>query len=318
MSKLWPSRRQWQNWTLPSRHASIGLLVAVVAVLVTVLAWRWPRQQAMEPLTALGDNIGDRVAARLSDNNAPLEQLDEIRSELGRAGADSPPTVIDLEEPGAPGLEDQLRRALQSIPAERRAEQERQVDALTAESRAQQFARDIDREFRPKVIDVLELLDRVISEAAAAGLVTLEGKSEPMALPTQLAYTTFTMSENGIPTQEPERRMVFRFTNGAVWTIYWQNGMVRSPPEFNDSLRWDAPTDKYYPMLLLQHSRGTTDLLLGTVWFHQDSKELGFNLNARNQLPAQARVALEKIEQERVGTDQLSGMLVELLKGLRL
>lgn len=178
------------------------------------------------------------------------------------------------------------------------------------------LAQSIDQEFRPRIKEVIELFDRVISEAAAGGLLVLVNKSTPLTLPAQLAYTTFAMKENGIKNEQPERAMSFRFGGDAVWTVYWKTGMVRSPPELAPS--WDAPTDKYYPMLRLRHRRGTRELLLGTVWFHQDSKELRFELNARNELPERGRLALEKIEQQERAADQVSGILVELLKGVRL
>jgi len=39
--KLWPSRKQWKQWTLPSKHTSLGLAVGIVSLLVTIYSV-WP------------------------------------------------------------------------------------------------------------------------------------------------------------------------------------------------------------------------------------------------------------------------------------
>jgi len=34
---LWPSQKQWKSWTLPSKLTAIGVLVGLVAILLTIL-----------------------------------------------------------------------------------------------------------------------------------------------------------------------------------------------------------------------------------------------------------------------------------------
>ena len=109
--------------------------------------------------------------------------------------------------------------------------------------------------------------------------------------------------------------MRFSFEGGASWTVFWKTGMVRSPALLAHP--WDAPTDKYYPMLRIRHIRGDRTLELGTIWFHQDSKEIGLVLNARNELSEADRAAFDSIDRSYSGTTRIQRLLIELLKDVR-
>lgn len=297
------------------------LHVALYIIGSLILLAAWVAQQRYNDLQAERRKADEeqseaRLAARLAEQTGPAAQLEEIRRDLAQRGAAVPPAIGERSEASPTSTEQRIREAIESIPAEVRGRQRQEAATLTQESRAQQVARSIDVEFRPRVREIVRLIDDIVSKAASDGLVVLTEKSQMLDLPSQLAYTTFTMKENGIQPVEQSRSMWFRFVDDVMWTVYWKNGMVRSPKELAPS--WDAPTEHYYPMLVLQHRRGSRELSLGTVWFHQDSKELGFHLAARHEVPDTLRTRLEAIERNERGTDRLSAMLIELLKGVRL
>lgn len=37
--RLWPTKTQWKRWTLPSRHTTLGLMVAIIGIIVALLLW---------------------------------------------------------------------------------------------------------------------------------------------------------------------------------------------------------------------------------------------------------------------------------------
>ncbi len=297
-----------------------GTIITLVGSITLLAAWvTEKRHNDAETTKAKREKeIADaHLVARLAEHTAPATQLGEIRRDLAKAGV--APLIVSGKpvQDAAPSTTDlMIRKAIESIPAEVRARQQEEAVALREEAAAQQMARRIDVEFRPRVQDIVRVVDEVVTNAANEGLVVLAEKSSLLLLPPQLAYTTFAMKENGIPEEDPSRSMSFQFSGDVVWTIYWKTGMVRSPKSLAQS--WDALTENYYPMLRLQHRRGDHKLLLGTIWFHQESKELGFELNARQELPALLRSRLETIEQTERSTDQMSAMLIELLKAVRL
>lgn len=52
---LWPSKKQWKSWSLPSKYAAIGVLVAIVGIALTVLL---SYLSSDANTTVIGDNIG--------------------------------------------------------------------------------------------------------------------------------------------------------------------------------------------------------------------------------------------------------------------
>ena len=48
MKRLIPTKRQWDRWTLPSKHTSLGLLVGILALLLAILAF-FPRSCSQSP-----------------------------------------------------------------------------------------------------------------------------------------------------------------------------------------------------------------------------------------------------------------------------
>ena len=68
--KMWPSRQQWNSWSLPSKLSAIGVLIGVVSLLVSVgiyaipvvIRWIWPPRTTVT-LTVTITNPGESSVA---------------------------------------------------------------------------------------------------------------------------------------------------------------------------------------------------------------------------------------------------------------
>ena len=258
-------------------------------------------------------SASQEIAPRLTD------QLQTLQAELALRGVQPGQAETAASGTSETSVEDLVRDAVQSVPGDVQAIQERHIEALVQESQAQQLAEQIDREFRPRLDRVIALIYGVVSQAAEAGLVELESQSPPLTLPSQTTFTTFVLAENEIARQQPEHSMSFQFAGDVEWRVFLQVGMVRSPAELGGR-SWNAPTEKYYPMLLVRERPGAAEeeLDLGTVWFHQDSKELGFALGSRGDFSDSLLASLVAIEGALQGEDAINAMLVEFLKSVRI
>lgn len=296
-------------------------LHVVLYVLGTlILLGAWIAQQRYEELKSqvVKDDVSnseDRVVARVTEATNPEGQINSFRDELVKRGARTTRPQLAQKLDDEPEIEKQIQAAIKKLPAEIRVEQQDHFNGLLEESKAQQFAEEVDREFRPRVNAVIDLVYDVVKKSGKAGLIDLRNNPTKLILPEQIVYTTFAMKENNIFEEQLSNAMVFQFGNGADWKVYLKLGMVQSPKSLVAS--WDAPTNKYFPMLrLIEKSQGR-EYALATIWFHQDSKDLGFVLNDRHVVKPATISAIDELEKTRQGNDQVSASLIELLKNLR-
>ncbi len=261
-------------------------------------------------------NYNDRLVARVAEATNPSGQIEIIESELADRGVSK---SAPSQAPGvstSADLDHQIAEAIREIPKAVRENQHVKMRALMDESRAQEFARQIDAEFRPQIASIVDLMRNVLIKTGAEGLLPLRAEPSNPVIPDLIAYTTYTMERNGITATQPLEGGVFRFDNGAEWNVSLTLGMVRSPAVLAKS--WNAPTEKYYPMLRIEETLGTTQKQLGVIWYHQDTKVLGFEFSARDQVRPQTREAIERLAREKVGGEMIASVLVELAKRLRL
>ena len=208
-----------------------------------------------------------------------------------------------------------ISEAIGQIPVEIESRERAELDALAEEARLQAMARKMDREFRPQVERVIDVIADTVQQAAEAGLVRVESQTDKLQLPPEIAFTTFVMAANNMQKSQPDNSMSWTFPGAVYWDLYLTVGMLRSPGILAEP--WDAPTHHYYPMLRLQHRDAAARFLLGTVNFDLESKELGFFLNGRNLLPQKATMAIDAIEESLTGYDRIAAIIVELLKAER-
>ncbi len=78
---LWPSKKQWQSWTLPSKLTAIGVLVSLLAILLTIGLF------AVNYFS--GPNLADIVrpyvifdAITIHKDGGAMEYLEEIEVEV--------------------------------------------------------------------------------------------------------------------------------------------------------------------------------------------------------------------------------------------
>jgi len=67
-------KRQWRKWTLPSKWGVIGGILAIPAVILTIIAWVWPSfwqhsspAQAQAPIQQI--TTGEGSAAIVGNHN---------------------------------------------------------------------------------------------------------------------------------------------------------------------------------------------------------------------------------------------------------
>jgi hypothetical protein len=258
------------------------------------------------------DAEDDRLIAKLAEATTPVRNLAEIKNGLGNASL----TYLTAEADVATGSyqeHDHIAGALMALPQQLAHRQAEEVGGLLQEQECQRRALAIDREFRPQVESAARLVAKTITEACARGLTSAKQVSESLVLPTQIAYTTFAMQRNAIPEELRDRTMEFQFPGNVRWAFYLKLGMVQSPAILAQP--WDAPTPHYYPMLRMQRrmQRGDAqdDEMLGTIWYHQETKAVGFALNV--YLEPVERAAFERIAALYKGDALIQASLIELL-----
>jgi len=111
----------------------LHIVLYVLGSLILIAAWlaqqRYNDQQTQQR-NREAVQLEDRVAARVSEGTAPIGQLDEIRRELARRGADPTPTAGGPRDTQSRTVEERVRAAIQGIPAEIRAGQQQALAAL--------------------------------------------------------------------------------------------------------------------------------------------------------------------------------------------
>src|SRR6266436_2776310 len=43
MFHIWPTKKQWRSWSLPSKHTFVGLLVALISIPLAIVLYLYPR-----------------------------------------------------------------------------------------------------------------------------------------------------------------------------------------------------------------------------------------------------------------------------------
>lgn len=297
----------------------LHIILYILGTLILLLAWllqqRYNDQQARHAQTD-ARKTEDRVVARVIETTSPEGQIEAIREELRQRGSRSASSTYDPQAIFPPNIDEKIQAAIRQLPAEVRAMQRDDLNALLEESYAQRLAEEIDTEFRPRLSEIINLIHDVVLKASDADLIKLQDRPTKLTLPVQIAYTTFAMTQNSISEEQASNAMTFHFRGGGEWLVYLKVGMVQSPKTL--AIGWDAPTNKYYPMLRLKEKNRGKERILATIWYHQDSKDLRFELNARHEVRPSTRSAIEELERTRQGNDLVASALVELIKHLRL
>ena len=87
MSNLFPSRKQWKSWSLPSKATYIGMCLGVVAIVIAVFFGIFTLLPPKEPLATKKD-IKDlsQLLFKEKPQNPSLEEVDsEIDKEIKAA-----------------------------------------------------------------------------------------------------------------------------------------------------------------------------------------------------------------------------------------
>ena len=239
--------------------------------------------------------------------------LRDLRQSLAKAPRGAAPAAAS----DTPDVDRIVRDALSSLRQDLREQDRREVAALRAELEARDQAGAMDREFQPRLVDAVDLIRLTIERSAEAGLVEVKNISPELDFSEPVALTTYVMEENQIEEEQTQRSMRFDFADGMSWVLHLKLGMVKSPEDLAAS-RWDAETDRYYPMLRIRRRQDDQDVPLATVFFRLEDATLSISVNALNALPQDLRAALLEIGGRLSGSELVSTTLVELLKAERL
>jgi hypothetical protein len=162
-----------------------GTVISVIGTLTLLAAW--VAQQRYNERKADADRVAaersaDRLVERVTRATSPREQLDAIQDELAYRGVQPLANPTKRDSPPA-DIENVIQEIMHRLPHEVREQEERKVEALVAESRAQVRAEALDTAIRPRFLTLVALVHDVISKAASQGLVELTGEPTTMEVP---------------------------------------------------------------------------------------------------------------------------------------
>jgi hypothetical protein len=319
----------YEKWFRHNRLAALVVIALIGAVLGAAVATggallfeaHMRRMAALklqsatpDPPVAATQTPGSPVTPKTDDSiDDALARLARLRSEVASLG--QRPLVDSAgAKRQAATFDNQVNEALSSLPLELAAREAKQAEILKNELLAQITAEEIDIEFRPRLVDALELLRSIIASASTSGLVTLVREARGK-LPDKIAYTIFALQESGIADIQAEPLISFVFADGVQWLGRLGVGKVSSPEGLARRLEG---TDRSYPMIRLFRLEKEKEAPFSVIAFDLKTKAVyvAFGSEARSSVERRPRIeALEKMER---GEDQVGAAILELLKASRL
>lgn len=230
-------------------------------------------------------------------------EVDRQRAQLIERARDSNISLSLPEIAAIPtaNIDQAIQTALQAIPAEVRAAAEQRNQEEAERLAAQVRAREIDRQVRPRVSYMFDLLRSVVVESQRKGLVTVTNLGPAPILPERIVYSQQETNVSGYSARLGDNifrttvRQRIDFAHGDSWTAYLVVGVVQSSTATNELI---------YPKLKIRNNEG----IKGLIWIDPASAELNFTPGSGNDLPGPVRRS-----ENAVITN-----LVELLKQSRL